>query len=162
LPKFKPASVPEIQRRTRAADFDPQARFFAEESGRVVGYATFHTNGRVSFPWCLKGFEHLAEPLFQRVVETTRQRGLRPAFAAYRGDWPHVGEFFVRNGFRQAREMINYIIDLVDLPTAPARPGNPITPLQRADVPAIFNMMPEALRVGIPAELERHFFDNPY
>src|SRR5262245_36643728 len=83
LPKLKPATVVEVQRRTRARDFDPGMRFFGEEDGQVVGYATFNANGRVSHPWCLKGFEHLAEPLFQQLLGAMRQRGMKHAFAAY-------------------------------------------------------------------------------
>src|SRR5207253_2463826 len=55
LPKFKPATVDEIRRRAGSHDFDPGTRFFAVEGGSPVGYASFHANGRVSFPWCRKG-----------------------------------------------------------------------------------------------------------
>src|SRR5207237_1205884 len=68
LPKFKPATAPEVQRRTRARDFDPSMRFFAEEGGRPVAYALYNANGRVSYPWCLPGYERLAEPLFQHLL----------------------------------------------------------------------------------------------
>ena len=64
LPKFKPAQVDEIRRRTQTADFDPSTRFFALHRGRPVGYAGFHPNGRVSFPWCRPGHEDQAGPLF--------------------------------------------------------------------------------------------------
>src|SRR5581483_2914238 len=80
LPKFKPATEIEVRRRTRAADFDPSTRFLAVEDGRPVGYATFHPNGRVSFPWCLKGYEHAAEPLFEKVLRAMKERGLGTAF----------------------------------------------------------------------------------
>src|SRR5213075_3432989 len=52
LPKFKPASLDEVRRRVRDPGFDPGTRFFAEEDGRPVGYATFSADGRVSYPWC--------------------------------------------------------------------------------------------------------------
>src|SRR5262249_37444691 len=89
-------------------------------------------------------------------------RGFQRAFAAYRGDWPAVHDFFLRQGFRQAREMINYLMDLHDMPTAPDRFGSAIAPAQTSDVPAILAMMPEALRVATPRELEQHLFRNPY
>ncbi len=95
LPKFKPASAQEILRRTRAKDFDPTTRFYAEKGGQVVGYSMFNPNGRVSYPWCLKGHESAADPLFKHVLQTMKERGFRRAFAAYRGDWPGVRDFFL-------------------------------------------------------------------
>ncbi len=162
LPKFKPATLVEVQRRTRGRDFDPAMRFVAEENGQAVAYGNFNPNGRVSYPWCKKGQERLADPLFQHMIGAMKQRGLRHAFAAYRGDWPTVRDFFLRQGFRLAREMVNYLIDLLDMPTRPARPSSQITPLTREDIPAILNMIPEALRVRRPQELEDHLFRNPY
>jgi hypothetical protein len=162
LPKFKPATAQEVQRRTRAGDFDASMRFFAEENGRPVAYALFNANGRVSYPWCRPGHEPLAEPLFEHVLGSMRQRGFREAFAAYRGDWPEVGSFFQARGFRLARHMVNFILDVLDLPTIPARPGNAVGPLRREDVPAVFALAPEALRVRSPAALEQHLFANPY
>src|SRR5713101_7577577 len=38
LPKFKPATLDEVRRRCRAADFDPSTRFYAVEGDRPVGY----------------------------------------------------------------------------------------------------------------------------
>ena len=162
LPKFKPASAQEVLRRTRAQDFDPASRFYAEENGEIVGYAAFNPNGRVSYPWCLKGSEHIAAPLFAHMLEAMRKRGVRRIFTAYRGDWPLIHDFFLQQGFRKVREMINYVIDLLELPTAPARPSSAMTPLERTDVPAVLAMIPEALRVTQPDALERHLFDNPY
>ena len=83
LPRFKPATAPEVQRRTRARDFDPSMRFFAEDGGQPVAYALFNPNGRVSYPWCRKGHERWAEPLFQQVLDEMRRRGFRTAFTAY-------------------------------------------------------------------------------
>src|SRR5262245_63292906 len=100
LPKFKPASLDEVRRRLRAPEFDPGSRFFAVADGRPVGYASFAPSGRVSFPWCRKGHERFAGPLFDFVLAAMRQRGLKRAFAAYRADWPAVGEFFLQQGFR--------------------------------------------------------------
>ncbi len=151
-----------MQRRTQTKDFDPSTRFFAEENGQAVGYATASANGRVGFPWCRQGHEHVAEPLFQAVLEALGRRGVRKAFAAYRGDWPVVLDFFRGHGFRQAREMVNFVIDLVDMPTPPARPSSAITPLRREDVPAVFALAPQTLRVPTAAALAAHLFENPF
>jgi hypothetical protein len=162
LPKFKPATLPEIQRRTRARDFDPSMRFFAEEGGQPVAYTVFNPNGRVSYPWCRKGHEAQAEPLFRHALDQMRKRGLRLAFAAYRSDWLAVCEFFLKQGFNRAREMVSFVVGVMELPTVPARPSSVITPLRQEDVPALLQMAPEALRTRNPAELERHLFRNPY
>ena len=162
LPKFKPATLDEIRRRFRGPDFDPDTRFFAVEGDLVVGYATFHANGRVSYPWCRKGAEAAAAPLFAAVLDAMRARGRRRAFAAYRGDWPLTRDFFLAQGFRQAREMVSFVVDLVDMPTPAAKPGSAVTPLKPEDVPGVFALAPEALRVGTPAELERHLLHNPH
>ena len=162
LPKFKPATVGEQLRRVRARDFDAESRLFAEEGGRVVGYAAWNANGRVSFPWCLPGHEQHAEPLFDAVLEAVRGHGVRRAFAAYRGDWAGVNEFFLRRGFRQAREMINYVVEFMDLPTPAARPSNAITPLWPEDVPAVLALYPQAHRAATAAALHDHLFKNPY
>src|SRR5262249_29236398 len=77
LPRFKPATLDEVRRRCRAPDFDPATRLFALANDRPAGYATFHPNGRVSYPWCRKGREELAEPLFEAVLAAMKQRGLR-------------------------------------------------------------------------------------
>src|SRR5437660_9713781 len=114
LPKFKPASAQEVLRRTRAKDFDPASRFYAEENGEIVAYVTFNPNGRVSYPWCLKGHERLAAPLFAQMLDAMRACGMRRIFSAYRGDWPLVHDFFLKQGFRHARDMINYVIDLLE------------------------------------------------
>jgi hypothetical protein len=162
LPKFKPAALDEIRRRFLAPDFDPATRFFAEDGGRVVGYATFHANGRVSYPWCRRGYEAAAEPLFGAVLDAMRARGMRRAFAAYRGDWLQTRDFFLAHGFRQVREMVSFVVNLTNLPTPAARPASAISPLRPDDVPAVFALCPEALRAGTPAELERHLLHNPY
>src|SRR5947209_10728270 len=105
LPKFKPATVEEVKRRGRAPEFDPQTHFFAIEAEQPVGYATFHANGRVSYPWCRKGFESLEEQLLNAVLQAMRTRGMKKAFAAYRGDWTAQRDFFLGHGFQQVREM---------------------------------------------------------
>ena len=163
LPKFKPVTVEEVNRRLQAKDFDPTSRFYAEEGGRVVGYSSFHpVNGRVSYPWVLKGREAHREPLFTAVLDEMRKRGPKTAFAAYRADWPAVTQFFQAHDFRLVREMVNFVIDIVEMPTPAARPSLPFSPLRREDIPAIRDLSPEALRVGTAAELEKHLFENPY
>src|SRR5947207_2966664 len=115
LPKFKPATLDEVRRRGRAPDFDPTTRFYADVNGLVVGYATFHPGGRVSYPWTRAGHQSAAEPLFDAVLQAMKARGVQRAFAAYRGDWPAQRDFFVKHGFAQAREMVNFVIDLAEL-----------------------------------------------
>jgi hypothetical protein len=160
LPKFKPATLDEVRRRCRAADFDPGTRFFALADGLPVGYATFHANGRVSYPWCRHGHEGFAEPLFEKVLEAMRGRGLRKAFAAYRGDWPAQRDFFLGHGFQPAREMVNFVVDLVDLPTPAARPSSALAALRPDEVARVFDLAPEALRSATAADLEAHLLRN--
>ena len=162
LPKFKPATLDEVRRRNASADFDATARYYAEVNGRVVGYAGFHRNGRVGFPWCREGHEDQAEPLFLAVLQAMRERGMRAAFAAYRGDWPAQCEFFTTRGFRLAREMVNFVLDLADMPTPAAIAPSNFAPLAPRDVPAILGLCPQALRVHATEELERHLLHNPY
>lgn len=160
FPKFKPANVEEVRRRCRARDFDPASRFYAEESGRVVGYATFMATGRVSYPWCRKGHEAAAEALFQQVLTAMTKRGMGSAFAAYRHDWP-VSGFFVQRGFHLARAMKNFVLDLTETPTT-TRLSIPPTPMRSSDIPAIMALAPMALRGITAQQLERHLFQNPY
>jgi hypothetical protein len=162
LPRFKPATLDEVRRRCRAPDFDPATRLFALVNDRPAGYMTFHPNGRISYPWCRKGREELAEPLFEAVLAAVRQRGLRSAFAAYRGDWPAQRDFFLAQGFRQAREMVNFVLDLNAMPTSSARMVRVVNELRPEDVPAVFALAPALLRVRSAGELEQHFFHNPY
>jgi hypothetical protein len=162
LPKFKPATAAEVSRRSQAPDFDPNSRFYAVVGGQVVGYANFHPNGRLSYPWCRKGHEGVAEPLFQIVLQTMKERKLRTAFAAYRADWVAQKEFFLAHDFRLAREMINFVVDQVELPTRTGKLSNPLSPMRREDVPAVFQLAPTAFRLSSAAELERHLFDNPH
>jgi hypothetical protein len=162
LPRFKVATLDEMRRRCRAPDFDPATRLFALDGERVVGYATFHANGRVSFPWCRVGHEHRAEELHQAVLDAMRARNLKRAFAAYRADWPVPRDFFLSHGFLHARDMVNFVVDLADLPTPAARRSSPIVPLRPEDVPAVLDLAPEALRTDSAALLERHLFHNAY
>src|SRR5947209_18237013 len=68
LPKFKPATLDEMRRRTSAPEFDPSTRFYALEQNRPVAYATFQANGRVSYPWSRPGPEALAGPPLEQVL----------------------------------------------------------------------------------------------
>jgi hypothetical protein len=161
LPGFKPANEDEVRRRTRARDFDPESRFYAEEGGKVVGYAVLNPNGRVSVPWCLPGHESWADPLFERVVAGLKQRGIARAYAAYRADWPAAAEFLTKRGFAKARDVVNFVLDMTDLPTMAARPTMPVAPLEKADLPAVAEIGRGIIR--LPADqLERYFFANPY
>jgi hypothetical protein len=162
LPKFKAATVEEIRRRCQARDFDPSTRFYAVEEDRVAAYATFHANGRVSYPWCRPGHEHLAEPLWDKLLQAMRARGLRSAFAAYRGDWPGPLRFFEEHGFRRRREMVNFVMDLLDMPTPSVRLKDEGGPLRREDLPAVFQMAAGVMRVQTVEELEQHLFHNAY
>ena len=161
LPKFKPTTVPEILRRVRARDFEPATLVYAEDAGKIVGYAQLQSNGRVSYPWCLPGHEACAEPLFEHTLSELRNRNLASASAAYRGDWTAVQEFFARHGFAKARDIINYHVDLFDLPTASAQ-ARGISPLTPDEVPQVLALMPGVLGMGSAEELERHLFKNPY
>ena len=162
LPRFKPATEAEVARRCQARDFDPGTRFYAEAGGRVVGYAAFHANGRVSFPWCRPGHAAAAEPLFEKLLHAMKARGLTSAFAAYRGDWPAQRDFFLGHGFRPAREMISFVLDLAETPARTGGPPAAPTPLRPEEVPAVYALAPAALRVNAAAELEAHLFKNAY
>jgi hypothetical protein len=161
LPKFKAATLDEVRRRGRAPEFDPSARFFALHDGRPVAYASFHPSGRVSFPWCRRGHEAHADPLLQQVLDAMKARGIPRAFAAYRADWPAQRDFFLRHGFRDGREMINYVMDFTEMPTPAGRPSGAIGPLVPEDVPAVWTLAPGLFRVRDTDELGRHLLNNP-
>lgn len=162
LPKFKPATLAEVKRRTAARDFDPGQRFFALHDGQPVGYAVFNANGRVSYPWCRAGHEDQAGPLFDSVLTALRQRGVRRILAAYRADWGRVLDFFKARGFAQTREMVNFVMGVMDMPTVTQRPSSPITPLQQDDLPTLLQLGRGVLRYQDVAQLEEYFFRNPY
>src|SRR4051812_112053 len=94
LPHFKPATADEIARRYRSAEADPATRFYAVEDGRVVGYAVFDPNGRLSYPWCLEGHDAARDPLLEAVLTAMTGRALTEARAAYRADWSPVLVYF--------------------------------------------------------------------
>jgi hypothetical protein len=162
LPGFKPATADDVKKRTRGRHFDATSRFYAVENGQVVGYCVLEPEqGRVSHPWCKKGFESAAEPLFAAALESARARGLPKVFAAYRRDWQPVLQFLTDRGFAQAREVINYWADPLDLPTMVNRSKLPINRLRREDIPALAAMGKGIIR--LPAEeLEEYVFANPY
>src|SRR5579875_789205 len=162
LPNFKAATLDEVRRRARGADYDPTTRFLALVDGRPVGYASFQLNGRVSYPWCRKGYETAAQPLFTRVLQAMKERGLTHAFAAYRADWTAQQQFFRNHGFQLRREMVNYILDLAAMPTPMARPSSSIGPLAPEDLPALLKMGANVLRIQERAALEQYLFNNPY
>ncbi len=162
LPHFKPATLDEIRRRCAASDFDPATRLYAIEAGQPVAYATFADSGRIGYPWCLPGHEAAAEPLLAAVLDALRTRGLTTAWTAYRGDWQPVGEFLTAHGFRVARRMLNYVLDLVEMPTPAASGRRAISPLRPDDLPELLSWCPGLLRVSTPAALEGYLFHNPY
>ncbi|MGE3807405.1 MAG: hypothetical protein AB7K24_22295 [Gemmataceae bacterium] len=161
LPKYKAASADDIKRRTQDQDYDPSTHLFAEEGGQVVGYCSFLTNGRIGYPWCKKGQEAAAAPLFQAALAGMKQRGLTTAFAAYRADWKEILTFFEQQGFQKVRDVVNYLLDLLDMPTRSTGPIG-LQPLTLADLPALVQMAPKALRTHDLAALEKHYFHNPY
>lgn len=162
LPGFKAASAGDVTKRTRNRAFDPGTRFYAEADGQVVGYCALDpAQHRVSVPWCRKGHEAAADPLFDAALGAARARGLATVFAAYRRDWEPALRFLTDRGFAVAREMINYWTDPVDLPTLVNRGRLPVARLRRADVPAVAAMGRGVLRLPEP-ELESYLFANPY
>ena len=161
LPKFKPATLAEVQRRTKSRDFDPSTRIYGEIQGKVVGYATFDKDGRVGFPWTLPGHEHLREPLFEAQIAAVQKAGIGKIFAAYREDWPGVHDFFLKHGFHKARDMVNFAVDLVDMPTPAAMPSTSFTDLEPQDVPALLDLAPEVLHTQKVDVLTNYLFKNP-
>lgn len=162
LPKFKAASLVEIQRRISARDFDPNTRFFAYENARIVGYCSFQKNGRIGYPWCLPGSEACAEPLFTHTLDTMRSRGIKRAFTAYRKDWPGITGFFEKHGFTLTREMVNFILQQENMPTPSSRLGSAVTQASPADAEGIFALDPTVFRVSSAADLRAAIWQNPY
>jgi hypothetical protein len=162
LTKFKPASIVDLQRRVRAADFKPATRFYAIEHGKVVGYCTWQANGRVGYPWCQPGYERAAPALFERTLQALKQNGVTRAFAAYRKDWPSVTGFFEKQGFTLAREMVNFVLKFENMPTASTRLNLTITPVTVEDVPAIYALDPSVFRVNDASALKDALWHNRY
>jgi hypothetical protein len=162
LPKFKPATLVEVQRRVRARDFDPGLRLYAEVGDQIVGYGVASKNGRVSYPWCLPGYEHAREPLFEAMLTALRSRQVSKAFAAYRQDWSPIGDYFIRQGFPIAREIVNFFIHFYDMPTPSGALTAAIAPLQTDEIADAFALAPDGLQARTPEEFGRHLLKNPY
>ncbi|MBN9520002.1 hypothetical protein J0H58_15990 [bacterium] len=162
LPGFKPATEDDVRRRTRARGFDPGSRFYAVENDQVVGYCVLEADqGRIGYPWCLKGYEAAVEELFVAALTAARERGLRKLLTAYRRDWDAVLGFFAARGFQKARDVVNYAADPVDLPTIADRGGKLVRRLTRADIPLLAEMGRGVIRVP-DEQLERYVFASPY
>lgn len=162
LPKFKPATIDEVRRRLRGPDFDPGLRFYGIVNNRPVAYFTCQANGRVSYPWCRRGHESLAEPLFEQGLSVLKERGLKRVFAAYRADWAPQRAFLESHGFKQVREMVNYVMDLPEMPTPGNQPMPTLKPLDDADITALPALGAGVLRTADVAALTQHFLHNPY
>lgn len=162
LPAFKIASVDEVSRRNRAADFDPNSKLYAERDGKVVGYISFSSNGRVSAPWCLDSDHDAAGPLFEALFAAMRLHGHRRAWAAYRADWPGVRHLLEHGGFRQSHEIVNYVASMASLPREPVPSPFAIRPLRRDDVIAAYRLDPAAFGVASADALARAWLDGPY
>jgi hypothetical protein len=161
LPKFKPATIDELRRRMRG-ETDATTRIFAEVDARPVGYLTYHSNGRIGYPWCRAGHEVYGVALLNHALDAMKALGLKSAFAAYRGDWQPVREFFLGQQFTQTREILNFGVDLVEMPTPAARGGAGIDELKKSDLPRVLEMGKGILRVHTVEALEQEFFNNPH
>jgi hypothetical protein len=162
LPAFKLAAVEEVERRYQVPGSDPTSKFYAIANGQIVGYAVFSPSGRVSYPWCRPGFEHVQNDLLEAVLNALAARGVRAAWAAYRGDWAPVSDFFLRHGFQQTREMINYVAELTQLPRAPLPADQTVAPLDRAELPQVLALGGDLFRGASEAILETFFWANSY
>ena len=150
-----PAARPGLRRRPRGSTPWPTA-------GRSAT-PRFAANGRVSFPWCRKGHEAVAEPLLRRrprgdarARPTARLRRLPRRLAGpARSSRPTAS--------RQTREMVNFVIDIVEMPTPAARRAANITPVtagRRARHPPPRGRRPARRRP--PRRSKQHLFRNPY
>jgi hypothetical protein len=162
LPFFVPAKLDDIRRRCLAKDFDKTTLLFAVDGAKAVGYASFSSQGRVSFPWCRPGHESHAEELFQHVLTAMKDRGHFSAFAAYRGDWPVQITFLESHGFKQVREMVNFVVDLAEMPTPARVPPSHCSPVRADDIPSILQMVPGMLRIQSAQALEQYLLSNRY
>jgi hypothetical protein len=162
LPGFKPAAAEDVSRRYTSADPDPTAKFYAVEGDRVIGYATFNANGRLSYPWCLPEAPEAREPLFAVVLAAMARRGLARAWATYRADWPEVLGFFERRGFARSREMVNYVAELVRLPRRPVPERLAIGPWTHGDLARLLELGEGLFSDDDPEALGTFFWENPY
>ena len=163
LPGFKPASAAEITRRYHGADPDSGSRFYAIENGHVVGYAVFGANGRISAPWCLPGAEACRQPLLATVLSEMHTRGLREAWAAYRGDWSPVLDLLRQRGFVDKHTMINYVVDVSRLPAPAELPATrQIEPLKPDDLPHVIALDSSLFADMSTQEIEQFYWHNPF
>jgi hypothetical protein len=161
LPKFKPATVDEVRRRIRAADFDPGSRLYAIEEGNPVGYVTLQPNGRISYPWCRLDKEQWAIPLLERVLAKMKRREMPRAWAAYRGDWTSIRDFFIAQQFEQKREIFNFVLDLIEMPTPAASATTQVSQVTPNDVQSLKDKAGDVLRASL-AEIEQGWFRNSW
>jgi hypothetical protein len=159
LPGFRPVSPDDVRRGANGRP-DPATRFYAEDAGQMVGYATFDPAGRVSYPWCLPGYERLAHMLLVAVLRDLAGRQVQRACVTCRADWADQAEFFEDHGFEKVRDVMNFAQSLGELPTMFQRPGLNVTLVRADDLPAIEAMSPGLLRLrGKP--LADYLLHNP-
>ncbi|HJZ89646.1 MAG TPA: hypothetical protein VKE40_02165 [Gemmataceae bacterium] len=144
LPGFRRLTIDDVRRTSGG-------RFFAEDNGRVVGFAAFEPHGRVHYPWCLPGHELAAHQLFGQVMRTLAERKVPRAHAVCRADWPLQVQFFEAQGFAHVREMVNFSQSIGDLPTMFQRPSLNVTLVRPGDLPAIESMVSGLPRLRGPA-----------
>jgi hypothetical protein len=159
---FKPASVDEIRRRYQSVDPDPTTKFYAVKDGRVVGYAAFNPNGRISFPWCLPDATEARELLLSALFDTMRDRGFTEAWAAYRADWREVIDEFKSHGFTPTREMINYVAEVQSLPSATVPTKFRISAVRPDDLARLPGAVRAIFASDDPDALARFFWENLY
>lgn len=162
LPAFKPAAAEEIARRYRSPDANGMGRFYAIERGQLAGYVVFNPSGRISYPWCRPKAQHIRSQLLEVALNAMRQRGFDEAWAAYRSDWREVLGFLGQQGFRRAREMINYVGEPAGLPHTIERPGTIIAPLLKADLPTVMRLGCGLFGAETEGELAAFLLENPY
>ncbi len=162
LPAFKPATAEEVRRRYQSSDLDPTSKCYAFAKDRMVGYAVFNPNGRISYPWCLPEFQHARQPLLEEVLSGLKQRGVSEAWVAYRGDWKPVLDFLRDHGFIQTREIINYVAELSRLPHDPVPEGREILPVRREELPEVLRLGKGLFAVEQLEPLTDFFLSNSY
>lgn len=163
LPNLKPATAEEIRRRYQGSPSLAASTYYVVEGDEIVGYAVFDSaNGRISYPWCLPGYEIVQQPLLETVLSTMKQRGLPQAWVAYRADWTPILDDLRAQGFRETREMVNYVADLSTLPHAPIPAGYSVVSLPRGESEALFRWLEVGDFPEHRAHLDRFFWENPH
>lgn len=162
LPAFKKATLDEVRRRLIAPKKDRTTRFLAIDGNQPLGYASYQTNGRVSFPWCFPGQEGPREELFNHVLGEMKAQGITRAFAAYRPDWTSILEWFESQGFVKKREMINYSMDIMEMPTVSTRSSEYIEPLTDEEFPWLVDRIASWSIVSDPEEIRASWLSNPW